>query len=226
MTVLDENVTIVSKEDFIMKHVSTFPQDTTNHTMSILHDDGVYRHIRFKQPGSNIYMFELVTYPGYLVYSGDMGEFVFSRSHDMFPFFVDHKDKSPSPSPDYWAGKLMAADKEGGYKQFSSAEFIKQFMEGVDETLEHLLEKHMMSVPDSHDARVEWLWYAQQVDRIEEAYELMNGEHGKILDIQICEPSDMDLYEFTPRYLWCCDAIVWGISKYYDHVNKAKDVSQ
>ena len=52
--------------------------------MIVLRDDGVYRHIRFKKPGTGCMHFDLVTWPGYLCYSGDMGCYVFCRLNARF----------------------------------------------------------------------------------------------------------------------------------------------
>ena len=59
--------------------VARFQHDIATHQVVILRDDGVYRHIRFKRPTTMCMHFDLVTWPGYLCYSGDMGCFVFSR---------------------------------------------------------------------------------------------------------------------------------------------------
>jgi len=61
-----------------------FLNDIANHSMSIVRDDGVYRHLVFSNNGSSVFRFELITWPGYLAYTGDMGAFVFSRLNDMF----------------------------------------------------------------------------------------------------------------------------------------------
>lgn len=47
-----------------------FLKDVAKHKMEILHDAGVYRHMRFMRPGTICEHFEIVTYPGHLVYSG------------------------------------------------------------------------------------------------------------------------------------------------------------
>jgi hypothetical protein len=65
-----------------------FEAETARHGMIILHDDGVYRHLRFMdEKGSSLYWYDLVTWPGSLAFNGDYGSFVFSRSRDMFEFF-------------------------------------------------------------------------------------------------------------------------------------------
>lgn len=62
--------------------------DLETHEMHVLHDDGLYRHIRFKRPGTLMYHFDLITWPGVLAVNGDMGSYMFSRVTDMFTFFT------------------------------------------------------------------------------------------------------------------------------------------
>lgn len=64
-----------------------FLGDVAKHQMTILRDDGVNRHVRFKQPNSSNMFFDLITWPGCLCYTGDMGTYVFRRLEDMFEFF-------------------------------------------------------------------------------------------------------------------------------------------
>lgn len=54
-----------------------------SHRATMFKEDGVYRHIRVAEPGTRMYGFEVVTYPYYLVVTGDIGTFVFSRVEDM-----------------------------------------------------------------------------------------------------------------------------------------------
>lgn len=80
-----------------------FTAETTKHQLAVLHDDGLYRHLRFKAPGSGFYWFDLVTWPGYLSFGGDMDGYVFSRVPDMFTFFRDQRN---GINPHYWAEKV------------------------------------------------------------------------------------------------------------------------
>ncbi len=92
--------------------------------------------------------FDVVTWPGFLAYAGDMGAFVFARLEDMFEFFrgrpVDDKDKLYI-NLGYWGEKLEAVDQVGrrdsGYRVFSPdklkehvEEQIKNWVEDCDET--------------------------------------------------------------------------------------------
>ncbi len=81
-----------------------FAKDTAHHEMTVLHEDGLYRHLRFKRPDRSEYWFELVTWPGALAISGDMGGYTFRRIEDMFAFF--RQPRSDVINPHYWSEKL------------------------------------------------------------------------------------------------------------------------
>src|ERR1035438_10338294 len=69
------------------KQPESFLADVAEHAMAVMQDNGVYRHLRFRKPGSSNMWFDLITWPGSLVISGDMGTWAFSRVEDMFAFF-------------------------------------------------------------------------------------------------------------------------------------------
>ena len=57
----------VTKESFL-KNVKA-------HKMHVLKDDGVYRHVKFKNPETGNRWFEIVTWPNCLCIGGDMGNY-------------------------------------------------------------------------------------------------------------------------------------------------------
>src|SRR5690348_12248442 len=79
-----------------------FADNTAEHELTILHGDGLYRHIRMQKPGTGMYHYDLVTWPGYLAISGDLDSYVFSRVRDMFTFF-----RGRGINPSYWAEKVQ-----------------------------------------------------------------------------------------------------------------------
>lgn len=87
---------------------------TRDHQMAVLRDDGLYRHIRFQEPGTSIWHFDLVTWPGHLVITGDLKDFHFARLSDMFEFF-----RSPVGhiNPGYWAEKLRGPVRSKVYSE-------------------------------------------------------------------------------------------------------------
>ena len=190
------------KEDFL-KHV-------TEHKMEIKHDDGVYRHLTFTRNRSNVYRFDLITYPGHLVISGDMGTYVFQRLHDMFEFFRDGiRDDDISINPGYWGEKLEAQDQQSGYKEWSK----EMFEEIVTELYDTHVEEEELSREAAEDLwreiEDELFYYA---DTEEKAYE-------KAADFQYEGFELQDFWEYNTRaytfhYLWILFAIVWGIKQY------------
>ena len=84
----------------------TFLQDVAQHQIHVIRDDGVYRHVRFKRPDTYCSHFDLITWPGHLCYTGDMGTYVFTRLRDMFDFFRrPDNEKWHRIDRRYWAEK-------------------------------------------------------------------------------------------------------------------------
>ena len=90
-----------------------FMRNISQHQLIVHHDDGVYRHITGKRPGTIDMHFNVVTFPGYLAYTGDMGAYTFFRTHDMFTFFRQKPGRFGYINPHYWAEKLEATNCNG-----------------------------------------------------------------------------------------------------------------
>ena len=93
-----------------------FQASTPDHELIVRHDDGLYRHLRMQRPGTSIWSWNVVTWPGYLTIAGDVGGgFTFVREDDMLAFFNTRHygdwfgDGSPTLQADYWAEKLVHA---------------------------------------------------------------------------------------------------------------------
>jgi hypothetical protein len=113
-----------------------FARDTAQHRMTVLHDDGLYRHLRFSTRRGygeyGGYWFELITTPGQLVFSGDGESYVFRRLQDMFEFFRSgiYRDGSLHVQPGYWSEKLASN------REVSTSYSEKLFQQEVTESLE------------------------------------------------------------------------------------------
>ena len=184
-----------------------FLGDIADHEMTVIRDDGVSRHIRFRKPGTCIYGFDLITWPGLLCYTGDMGTFVFSRIEDMFKFFRC-RDKLFTISTGYWAEKVIASDRSG-IRQYSPELFVavveewfrdsweEELSKEEFEALHERLKEEVLSVADN------------EYDAMRAAMEF---EHDGQLVLQDFWEANVE--EYTPTFLWCCHAIQWGISIY------------
>jgi len=204
-----------------------FLADVAAHQMIVIRDDGLYRHIRFKRPSTGCMHFDLVTWPGYLAYSGDMGCYVFCRIEDMFEFFRMGKDDwnynrngGLSINPGYWSEKLMAVD--GGRSKGSATEFSEEKFRRVihSERLEWIREnRHTLTKEERRE-----LWEAvddEVLSRADSEHEAMQAAYGFSHRIGVSEQQfcftdlwDHDFTAFTYRFKWCCYALAWGIQKY------------
>ena len=58
-------------DDVNERAAKMFAVNTAKHQLTILHNDGLYRHVRFGRPDTSLYRYELVTWPGHLSVGGD-----------------------------------------------------------------------------------------------------------------------------------------------------------
>lgn len=203
---------------------SQFLRDVSKHKMEIIRDDGIYRHVRFKKPESGDMYFDLITWPGYLCYTGDMGSYVFSRVTDMFQFFRNDRGYNPGQgrklyiNTGYWAEKVEAQDKGDGVTEFSE----ERFERAVIGDLVGWLKSHRYKT--TKDERRE-LWEAVK-DEVLDADSDSGGHrkqiaayefHYQVNDrLAFCLQDfwDHQFTEYSFRFVWCCYALAWGIQQY------------
>lgn len=183
---------------------ATFEKDTADHRLEIIRDDGLYRHLRCAKPGTYVYGYDIVTWPGYLAYVGDMGDYVFMRVRDMFDFF---ESDSGRINPDYWAQKLQAPRGTLGAKEYSERR-LRQYLDewcedqayedgGYPHLWRDALERDYLSVRELHYE--------------ENAREMLAELEGNGV---LWETWEWDLKDFEFRFIWCCHAIVKAITVY------------
>ena len=225
-----------------------FERDTENHTCEVLQDDGVYRHLSFTNNGSQCYRFDLVTWPGHLAVSGDMGDYMFARTFDMFNFFImDEHDFNHKHviNPGYWHEKCVAAGRDGeGIEEFS----MDTFKANVMNEYENFREQYMVDEDmyddetDEHMAEA----YPEDTQTLREMFNELKYELDN--DVLNCDENGVRAYdaasdftwqsddgelkfdmqdfwdysnkEFTYHYIWILYAIVWGIGVYNDGKKK------
>lgn len=193
----------------------SFLKDVASHKMKVIYEDGINRHIVFCKKGSSDMRFDLITWYGYLCYTGDMGTYVFKRIPDMFDFFrsknIEYDKKMGRNIPinlSYWHEKLEAVDRSNGAKEFS----LEVFREAVK------------SYVDNRDEGYGENEYAQLVDAVKEQlldndfqFEIEARQAVEDFEFEGFEFSDFceyDLQDYTHRYVWCCYAIAWGVQQY------------
>lgn len=209
-----------------------FLEDIATHEMTVIKEDGVFRHLQFKKPGTRYYQFDLITWPGYLCYCGDMGTYVFQRTHDMFEFFR-RNDKSYRIDFRYWAEKCEAADTNGGgITKFSFEKFKAEILDWLQQDKE-------ANEPNSDDSEqlLKWeLAYTELGENVKSevldcdensnvrcfnaAYNFRHTGgawaefHGYSARFEFTAFWEEDCKEYTHGFVWCCNALAWGIAKY------------
>lgn len=191
--------------DLIEAESDRFRLDVANHVMTVLHNDGVYRHLLFRDKDSALYWFEIITTPGQLTINGDMGCYVFARATDMFTWFGADR----AINPEYWAQKLQAVSRWEGVTEFNSAAVGETVRDHLDDWLAEHGETESMA-----------LRFAVEKDLLIE-YEDADSARTALEDFEAFGHRFSDVWEFdfesyTVHYLWCCHAITWAIGRYYD----------
>lgn len=197
-----------------------FLADVAEHQMTVIQDDGGgRRHIRFKRDQSRNQQFDLITWPGHLCFTGDMGTYVFSRLADMFTFFRQDRTRPGHQleiNPGYWAEKLLAIDRDIGVKQFSPRRFreevVEHFKMGWEGETDFSEKRQCWS--DLRSALLE----PEFMDEGEAMREAMEFRCG---DFELRDFWEVTVTEPTFHYIWCCYAIAWGIQQYDAAMEKA-----
>jgi hypothetical protein len=199
----------------------SFLKDVADHSMTVLLDDGLYRHIRFqgaRHPWNQ--WFDIVTWPGRLAYSGDMGTFVFARLEDMFEFFRSRPSGDPSKlfiNTGYWAEKLQAVDRD--HRNNSEMAFSEElFLERVEEHVSEWINEYPLTGKEKKELREaiaeNVLCYAD--DGEYEAHRALREFSAEVggHKFEFCDTWEWNLREYTYRFVWCCYAIAWSIQQY------------
>ena len=206
-----------------------FLKDVADHKMTVIKDDGVHRHIRFSKPGTSCMHFDLITWPGYLCYTGDMGTYVFTRLLDMFEFFrtdraaawLKKKGLTLGINPQYWGEKLEATDKLDGFKKFSEEKF--------DAAIRRYFVEWIRSHRDdtSKEERRE-LWGAIECEVLGAdgdgggyrkqcaAHDFHHEVNRAVGNFYFQDFWETNVEEYSGRFMWCCYALAWGIQQYDD----------
>jgi hypothetical protein len=189
-----------------------FKRDTAAHKLTILHDDGLYRHLRFRRPDRGEYWFDLITWPGCLTVRGDFGDsYTFARLTDMFEFF---RGKG-GINADYWSEKLDSG--RASAKEYSEALFRQLVVEHVAEAIRYsdaprgigkAVQSDILGSFDLHD----------------EAMARQTLDEFEFKGFRFDDTWEWSFQDFEWSFLWACHAIVWGIRQY--DAAKAEPVTQ
>jgi len=191
-----------------------FAADVATHQLEVVRDDGLYRHLRARRPGTGMYWFDIITWPGSLTITGDMGTYVFAREEDMFPWFGYERDDI---NPHYWTQKLQAVDTNSGVREYSRDVFVQQIREHLTEDWTGLGPAALVAVRYAVETELlaeSWLsdYDTTTEHGAREALDQYRGPGG----FRFEDAWEWVLTEYSHQYLWCCHAILWAIKRYRD----------
>lgn len=181
-----------------------FARETANHTMTVLHEEDLYRHLVFADPAGNFYRFDLITWPHNVFLRGDGFSFGFAvfPTKDMFDVF--RGSRSGGINPGYWQEKVTAGKvkdwSEDCFRAWVLNEATKaegQFPGAVEAVTKQILHS------DEHST--EYQGTAE--------YALANFSHG---DYRLRFPHDweQDFQDYSWEFLFACRAVLFGIDMY------------
>lgn len=177
-----------------------------NHQLTVAHDDELYRHIILSNGDSWYDRFEIVTWPGHLSYSGDLGDYTFQRLDDMFKFFRGHDE----PNPSYWSEKLQSVDRHGGFAEFSQEIFMDHLKQDSKYWDYDNKEKRKA---DQEDIEEYFQYFENEIEAKSAADSYISPFGGhRFVDFW-----EHDVTDYTYRFVFACYAIPWAIGKYDEY---------
>lgn len=187
-----------------------FIKDVAEHEMTVIKDDGLYRHLRFAKPGTGMYAFEIVTWPGYIAITGDMRSMTMSRVEDMVSFVGSNSDDLRIDFR-YWDEKVVSNE---GKSLVWSSDVLREYLEKALESHCEYHEEHIGG-PKAEE------WWKSLEDDILSVSEEFGKEHDQMRALfEYSGPVNLgDSWEWNPRvwdysFLWRCFALRWGANMY------------
>lgn len=194
--------TVRRREEKIGKEFEEF---TKNHEMEIIKDNGVYRHINFRQPKTIHYSYSLVTWPGYLAITGDIANgYLFRRIHDMFEFFSTDRDINPQ----YWGEKCIGSPSP--IEEHSEEVFHLSVAEHLSEDWTGLEEAELEVI------RADWKTHTNryEIQYREQAYDALRDFESN--GYRFSDVWEMEFVQYDLSFLLACYAIKQGVHTYLD----------
>lgn len=194
-----------------------FARDTGEHQMTIMRDDGLYRHLRFQKPGTSIYWFDLITIPGTLIFQGDGESYVFRRIEDMFEFF---RGSTGRINPQYWAEKVTS--DRNSLMRYDQDLLSYHVQEDINEALSDDESGCLVGLTAAVQSEIiEEFIGDESLDRsIVEGFEFYADPKDQYAiprkppDFRFHDVWDWNCRDYYWWFLWVCHAIVWAIAQY------------
>lgn len=173
-----------------------FAKDTEGFVLTVLHEEGEYRHLRFQRPGERWGSTDIHTWPGGLTTAGDMADgWMFERPLGFF---------AGKPNLSYWQEKLTPAGRRAS-KEFS-IDALRQsvteaaaeldvpghFATELAEDIETLIRDIECEHADTNAAIAEISRFVFECE----------DEDGLDVDFQFTDAYELEIDDFAFMYVW------------------------
>jgi hypothetical protein len=189
-----------------------FARETRGHEMTVEHEDGLYRHLKFMTEGrGSIGSFQLITWPYNLVVkTGWTFHFDIDATPDMFDLFRNTAF-SGEINPSYWQEKVRAGRDE--IEGFNPDLFEQQVKQHVVEAIRNGDAPRGIGAEVTRDI-FEWGDISHEAGARKELedFRYEGWTFGETWEWKFCD--------YTPGFLHSCHAIRHGIDV-YDAARKA-----
>ena len=211
----------------MMDHLD-FLKRVESHQLTILKDDGIYKHLKFRKPDTSDTYFDLMFFPNHAVIVGDMGAWSFSRVEDMMRFF--RGDSLENIDFGYWKEKVESCSRFGAgnsnspFSNFDFETFKESVIEYVDDYFtdssreESEIDELKEDINDNVFNQISPYSGCKGLDF--KAYEVLNdysfdmGDYPNAHIFQFEDIGDIGFTKVTPYFLFACFAMRWGIQQY------------
>ena len=184
-------MTELNPRDAAVKRVDEQTYETfSQHEIDAQLVNGVFRHYRCARPNTRNYAFNVTTFPGRLIVTGDIGTLIVERLNDMF-------DWAPGAigSIDYFASKTPS--------EMQTEEFS---IDAVQWWLEH----------EIHETYEDETAQTEIKDGLEWMDDMTEGEVMRVIYDATHDCEMPSFKEWTSSFLWCRAALRWFFSRVGD----------
>lgn len=194
--------------------LESFLKDVANHELIVNLDQGVYRDITIKKP-NNVHMhYNITTRPGFLIFTGDMGDFIFERTNDMFGFF--RAKDGYCINPGYWGEKVQAGDVSK-FDPEIACDSVKQYLTNYLDDLDLSDSEDREKSKQALEAVSNFIGGNQHSDEFDFWNEIQNWDADEAGGLELSDFWEASTTAKTHHFIWACYAIVHAIKLYDAH---------
>lgn len=175
-----------------------FVRNTPDHSLTVVKEDGLYRHLRMKNAEGTIYWsWNIITTPGLLMTYGDIANgFMFSRTQDMLEFFSmsgqnQYSDGAPWIDVRYWAEKICDSQQRDATKEYSGETFLQHIK---DHLSEH--EDYGTEAQTYYENTIKLLEHIHKTSELDAHAQISNYHAGLITLAALWRPANVEDEDF------------------------------